>query len=152
MEIQDMPILVPVPIETKGKKGWQLFKSYWGRRKWVVWDDWFFKFGNMTIRIPAGTVFDGASVPRVFWWALSPTGILLIGSILHDVGYHQRFLHVRYGEEEEIKAYTDYTKENWDTLFLKVNQYVNGMALLNNVAYKAVKYGGSKAYHSYDPE
>lgn len=34
--------------------------------------------------IPCGFVSDGASVPRVFWWLISPHGAALYAAVKHD--------------------------------------------------------------------
>ena len=41
------------------------------------------------ITIPAGTRTDLASVPRIFWWLLPPTGVYEDAAFVHDVGCNQ---------------------------------------------------------------
>ena len=86
----DYPILEPLPIKTKGFGWW---KKLWiwisATRKFKVREDYtyYIPWLDVTVLIPAGFIFDGASIPRMFWPLLSPTGILFIPGLLHDYGY-----------------------------------------------------------------
>lgn len=39
---------------------------------------------GVEIRIPAGFIFDGASVPRLFWLGISPTELGVVAPLVHD--------------------------------------------------------------------
>lgn len=39
---------------------------------------------GVEIRIPAGFIFDGASVPRLFWMGISPTELGVVAPLVHD--------------------------------------------------------------------
>ena len=67
------------------------------------------------IVIPEGFVFDGASVPRLLWGLLSPTGLLLIGGLVHDFGYRFDLLVRRgeYGGFEEIAVRDRLSYREW---------------------------------------
>jgi len=41
------------------------------------------------ITIPAGSPTDGASIPRILWWALPPFGVYWLPAVLHDYLYRE---------------------------------------------------------------
>jgi len=144
MEITQMPKLQPVPIRTKGKKWWEAIWTWINsRRKWEFSEDWVFKieigfYGSTTITdgmiimIPKGYEFDGASIPRVFWWLLSPVGILLIPSVFHDYCYtHGYLIKNIYGKKERIHVDRNIS----DELFRNIGTQVNGMPWINGFIY-----------------
>ena len=51
--------------------------------KWRVLEDYVTPFGTVT----KGSVSNGASIPRVFWSIIHPTGQLFEASVLHDYLY-----------------------------------------------------------------
>lgn len=144
-----MPILIPIPIRTKGQppliKLWRWITAV---RRWEVADDWEYDLpdGTTTV-IPKGFVFDGASIPKPLWGILSPTGLLLIPGLIHDFAYRYNYLWVL-----DEKGYVDrYRPEGagrdvWDPLFLKVGMAVNNMYVINAIAFIAVKTMGSFAW------
>jgi hypothetical protein len=80
------------------------------------------------VTVPAGFIFDGASVPRLLWSAFNPVGELFEASIIHDYMY-----------KNAIE-----TKKTADKKFYKIaKQYKANRAYL---AYLAVKIGGKGNY------
>jgi len=79
----EMPKVIPLPIKKRGQ-----------RREWLLIEDWKCKIlgADYTYIIPAGFVFDGASIPRAFWNILSPTGYLFLAGLVHDFVYKYGFL------------------------------------------------------------
>ena len=68
----DMPLLKPMPL------------TRWGQaRQWRLIGDWEYN----GIRVPAGFITDGASVPRILYWLFEPTGVLFLPAIVHDYFY-----------------------------------------------------------------
>ncbi len=128
----EMPILRPVPIPTKGLSFWKRI-GVWRHttRKWEVMEDWQYKNAFFT---PKGFIFDGASVPRFLWWFLSPTGLLLIPSLVHDNGY-------KYGGT--------WPRKHWDDLFRVVTKEVTGTTIIPWIAWAAVRLGGWKAWRKH---
>lgn len=61
----------------------QLVVSKSGSYHWTVKRNWYTPYGV----VPKGFVSDGASVPRIFWWVMTPTGVLFEASVLHDFLY-----------------------------------------------------------------
>lgn len=128
----EMPLLRPIPIKTKGlsffKRNYTWITSI---REWEIAEDWNYILPDGTeIVIPKGFVFDGASVPRLAWGILSPTGILFIPGLIHDHGYRKGFL---YGKNK-IKIFENYTRKDYDNLFFEVCEEVNGMNFLSKTS------------------
>ena len=78
-----MPKVMPLPVKKRGE-----------RRRWLLLEDWECTLlgKDYTYIIPAGFVFDGASIPRLFWNILSPTGYLFMAGLVHDFVYKYAFL------------------------------------------------------------
>lgn len=139
-----MPSFSPVRIPTKGLPWWQKIKQEFSRRMWVIDNDYFLYIPwlNETIFIPKGFVFDGASVPRVFWPILDPVGILLIGSIFHDFGYIYGYLLNCAGD----KVFVNKPQSFYDQLLRDITVYVNDTYLLNDIAYIVLRLFGRFAW------
>jgi hypothetical protein len=63
--------------------------AYWrlnGECVFVTQCEVVFVMGDHRTVVPAGYVFDGASIPRMFWWipGFSPMGIHLWAALVHD--------------------------------------------------------------------
>ena len=145
MQDVEMPVLRPLPIATKSGnilKDW--FQWIFKIRKWRLEEDWKFTLATgEEIVIKKGFEFDGASVPRVFWGILSPTGLLLIPGLLHDFGYRYNRLDCMDGttiSEGQGRRY-------WDRLLLDVALDLNGFKIINRVAWLGVRLGGWTAWN-----
>lgn len=147
VQSEAMPIMRPLPIPTRRKK-------YIGRvltwvlaiRKWKLEEDWEFQLQEndgdpVTIVIPAGFEFDGASIPKPLWAVLSPVGLLLIPGLIHDYGYrNDQLLRV---DDNGISPYRQKAgKDYWDRLFKNVGMSLNGFTLINYIAWLGVELGG----------
>ena len=144
----DMPILRPIPIPTKGvnafKRAWRWFTTI---RKWEVVEDYYFWFNGCHLFIPRGFIFDGASIPRVFWSILSPTGLLLIPGLFHDYGYRYDYLWEMLPEGPK-KYMPAAGKAYWDKMFLQIGEEVNEVHFANGVAWLALKLCGWVSWYS----
>jgi hypothetical protein len=100
---------------------------------------------NTTILIPKGFIFDGASVPRVFWPILDPVGILLIGSIFHDFGYVYGFLL----DEQHNKVFNNASRAFVDRQIRDINTYINGTFILNEIAWVVLRLFGGFVWAKY---
>ncbi len=139
-----MPILRPVIIPTKGLKWYKRFIRHFERRRWEIVEEYslYIPWLEKTILIPAGFIFDAASVPRIFWPLINPTGILLIGSIFHDFGYRYNcFLDENYNiiNEEAGRMF-------FDEQIRKINIYINDIHSMNTVAWGILKAFGWAAW------
>lgn len=146
-EFDNMPVMSPVPIETKSKG---LFGAIWcwvmTTRKWKIEESWLFYIDGEQYCIEEGFVFDGASVPKYFRSWLSPMGVLLIAGLVHDWGYKYASLH-RLGQDqnwEEAK-----TQKEMDIIFREIAVQVNGFRFINGIAYYVLRVCGFFAWNGH---
>jgi len=141
-----MPEMQPIRIETAGKGFWgAIWLWLWGVRTWRIVRDWHFEVNGQKYVIPAGFVFDGASVPKFLTSWLSPTGVLLIGGLVHDFIYKYETLVLK-GKK---KVGSNFTQKEADQLFRDINIEQNGFHLLNYLAYWALRLGGFVAWNGH---
>lgn len=124
-----MPVLVPIPIPTKGLIWYHaLFNLLFYRRDFWLGEDFPYRLPTgEDIVIPKGFVFNGASIPRTFWAVLNPIGLLLIPGLIHDYGYRYRYL---LGPDGEKVIEID-NRRGWDSMFLEICHITNGMIILD---------------------
>ena len=151
----DTPCMKRIPLPTRNVP-W--YKRMW---RWLAWPlkweitaDYIQEIGDRTYFIPKGFVFDGASVPRIFWAILSPVGLLLVQGLLHDFAYKYGFLWlVKLGQNGEIVKKWKFgggeQRVFWDTLFHALGALVNGMSVVNWIAWLGVRAGGWVAWRGY---
>jgi len=141
----EMPQMSPIKIETADKGFW---KAIWmwllGVRHWEITKDFYFSLGGEEYVIPQGFEFDGASVPKFLAMWLSPTGVLLMGGLIHDYGY--KYGTLLRSDRTSIGA----KSQKWmDTLFRDICIEQNGFKLLNYLAYWALRVGGFVAWNGH---
>ena len=135
-----MPVLSPIPIKTKGVSYrialWRWITSI---RKWEVTQEWNYELPDgVTAVIPQGFGFDGASIPKIFWGILSPTGLLLIPGLIHDYAYRYDKLMIRNSEGGLDEYQKKSGKKTWDRLFRDVAIEVNGFHIINHIAFRII--------------
>ena len=141
----EMPQMSPIKIETADKGFW---KAIWmwmlGVRHWEITKDFYFSLKGEEYVIPQGFEFDGASVPKFLAMWLSPTGVLLMGGLIHDYGY-------KYGTllRSDRTSIGDKSQKWMDTLFRDICIEQNGFKLLNYLAYWALRLGGFVAWNGH---
>ena len=144
-----MPVLRPIPIPTRNQRPLVRLKRWvMSVRQWEVVEDWEYQLpGNHPpVVIPAGFVFDGASIPRPLWALLSPIGLLLIPGLIHDFGYRYDYLWAT-GPSGEVYKYREGVGQKfWDHLFYEVGKAVNGMVLIDALAFAALALAGGFAW------
>lgn len=139
-------------IGTKGLSWFDAIRVWWGSpREWELLEDWDFQLPNgKSVTVPKGYRFNGASVPRVFRSLVSPNGVMLVQSLLHDFGYDYDYLWARQPDgshvRDAIRPYNGARKEIWDQVFREVGNHVNGMSWLNTAAYWALRLGGKSSW------
>jgi hypothetical protein len=112
-----------------------------GVRRWEICDDFYFSLQGERYVIPKGFQFDGASVPKFLAMWLSPTGVLLMGGLVHDYGY--KYGTLMRADRTVIGAQT----QQWmDILFRDICIEQNGFKLLNYLAYWALRVAGFVAW------
>lgn len=146
-----MPTLRPLPISTLGRPWYARLWIWWtSTRRWEVVEDWYFKLpDNMTIIIPAGFVFDGASIPRPLWWVLSPVGLLLIPGLVHDFAYRYGYLLLPSTHPRLRPTGEGFGRRHWDRLFRDVATQVNGLTVISPIAYYLLRLGAWPAWRAH---
>jgi hypothetical protein len=146
-----LPKLIPVRMETKNKSLLSSLYQWVGvGRKWELADNWRYELDDeTTLFIRKGFIFDGASIPRVFRPLLSPTGILLVPSLVHDFAYQNNYLIRLKGTKREYYA-DKKGKIYWDKLFYKMSRDVNGLKFVSFLAFAALFIGGWFSWFSYN--
>ncbi len=86
---------------------------------------------KMLITVPAGADTDGASVPRIFWRVIPPTGNYWMAAVLHDYMYRTNM----------------FVKSKCDSLFLEAMKSLGVGRVKRETIYLAVKYFGFMAYN-----
>ena len=146
----DMPILRPLPIATKHELPWtRVWNWVTTVRKWEVVYDWVYKLpAGPRVVIPSPFVFDGASIPRPLWGILSPTGLLLVPGLIHDYGYRYDYLWAVDDKGQFYKYEEGAGRRTWDKIFYQVGEEVNGMSLLDGMAWGSLGLAGWMAWNS----
>jgi hypothetical protein len=145
-----MPKLQPLPIPTKNQSAFRRILVWMFEvRRWSLQENWFYAYEGGYIVIPREFDFDGASIPRPFWFFLSPVGLLLIPGLIHDYGYRYGFLW-KITEGRLEKFGTEYKRRHWDRVFKNVGRAVNGFAVIDWLAWLALWIGGGGAWKSWN--
>ena len=145
-EYKQMPNLQPIAIPTAGKGFWgAIWMWLTGVRTWKVAEDWTFKIDGSWYVVPAGFIFDGASIPKFLHTWLSPTGVLLMGGLVHDYAYKYATLL----KMNKKKTMGTITQKKADEIFRDINIEQNGFHLLNKLAYWALRIGGFIAWNGH---
>ena len=145
-EYKEMPKLKPIAIPTAGKGFWgAVWMWLTGVRTWEVAEDWTFRIEGDWYVVPAGFVFDGASIPKFLHTWLSPTGVLLMGGLVHDYAYKYATLL----KMNKKKTMGTITQKKADEIFRDINIEQNGFHLLNKLAYWALRIGGFVAWNGH---
>lgn len=142
----EMPSMTPIKIPTAGKGFWGAIKIWLlGTRTWEISKDWHFKIKGKEYVIPAGFVFDGASVPKFLASWLSPVGVLLVGGLVHDYLYKYTMLTHKGGTAHTPPM----NQKEADVIFRDINIEQNGFHFLNYLAYWALRLGGFAAWNGH---
>ena len=140
-----MPILQPLPIKTKEAANviYRIFIWVFSIRQWRVCEDWHYTLRDGTnILIPTGFTFDGASIPRLLWMFLSPTGLLFIPGLIHDYAYKYNKLLSVDTDGNLVDYQAGAGKAYWDKVFRETGIEVNGITFIAFLAWFALAIGG----------
>jgi len=140
----EMPTLYPLFIRTKNKPYIvRIWIWMFSTRQWKLTEDWYYIFSDGTkIVIPKGFIFDGATIPRPFWLILSPVGLFLIPSLIHDYAYENDQLLSLSNAGDRIPYKPNAGRAFWDRLFLNIANDVIGVAIINYIAWFMLKLFG----------
>ena len=149
--VENMPLLRPVPIATVKQKDPlnKLLAFIFCIRKWRVEEAFVYQYKGKRYAIHAGFIFDGASIPKLLWALVSPSGLLLIPGLIHDYGYRYNGIYVidDYGNAVWDESLS--TQQEWDQLFRDIGNEVNQMPVLNALAEMGLWLGGFKAWDTW---
>ena len=141
----EMPHMKPITIPTKDKGFWTgILMWLLTVRKWEICEDFLFTLEGKQYKIPAGFQFDGASVPKFLAMWLSPTGVLLMGGLVHDYGYKYATLMDGRGGNVGYKS-----RNEMDMLFRDISIEVNGFKFLNYLVYWTLVLAGFLAWNKH---
>ena len=144
-----MPIIKPLPIDTKGRSWWlKVWLVLTSARKYQLAADWVFVLPDNRIAvIPAGFIMDGASTPKFLWGILDPMGVLLLQGIVHDFGYRFDYLLIY------DPATTTITRQNigagqkyWDCLFYSIGIHLTDLKFTGIMSYYMLRLFGGIAW------
>ena len=149
----EMPELKPVPIKTKGKGFWKgIVMWLLSTRNWEITKDWKYRINGNEYIIPAGFIFDGASIPKFLRTFFSPVGVLLMGGLVHDYMYKyqaQLVYNKNYQVPELPVTTVPVNQKRADQIFRDINIVVNGFYSMNNLAYWSLRLGGFMAWNKH---
>jgi hypothetical protein len=141
-----MPAMRPIRIPTKGQNFIKRFFTHFQTRSWEITEDYYLYIPelNEILFIPKGFVFDAASVPRLLWPIMNPTGILLIGGLFHDFGYrYDCFLN---GTGRII--YKGAGRKFFDEQIKDISIYINDVHSMSIVAWAILRVFGCFAWNN----
>ena len=143
---ETMPDLKPVAIKTKGKGFWKgIVMWLLSTRNWEITKDWKYRLNGNEYVVPAGFVFDGASIPKFLRTFFSPVGVLLIGGLVHD--YMYKYAACKPSEEGAPLMLVN--QKDSDRIFRDINIEVNGFYTMNHLAYWSLRLGGWVAWNGH---
>ena len=144
-EYKEMPHMKPIPIPTKNKGFWSaIWMWLTGSRQWIVAKDFTYTLDAVEYVIPKGFQFDGASIPKFLHTWLSPTGVLLMGGLVHDYAYKYETL-----KRKDKGTWGKMNQKEADQIFRDINIEINGFKFLNYLAYWALRVGGFVAWNGH---
>ncbi|MDJ0665419.1 MAG: DUF1353 domain-containing protein [Acidimicrobiia bacterium] len=102
---------------------------------WRLEADYAYQDGPTLITVPAGFRFDLASIPRVFWWLISPFELSVAAPLLHD------FLYAYKGDPPQgsLDPSRQYSRKEADQLFKRVMEIEGVPGWRRRPAYAAVR-------------
>lgn len=146
-----------VPWDNSGNYFKRIFRWFRYTRQWKFSENWYFQlFDGTWVMIYEDFILDGASVPKLFRFLLSPTGILFIPGVFHDCGYrYNKLFGVIVKELDdgylEVVSHFDYHsgegKAWWDHVFKYIGYQVTKFYIIPNVTYLALVAAGSFAWN-----
>lgn len=148
----NLPAVRPLPIYTKQKSRFSIFKkinSLFTNRKWELADNYEIELNYYSLFVPKGFDLDFASVPRLLQSIIPPDGVLLTGSVFHDLGYKYEGLIIKFKDELYFKKFT---KTEIDKIFQLIVEKVNDMVIVSTIAEKSVNIFGWFPWNSWRKE
>jgi len=148
MNIENMPILRPIPMNTKNMSWWKKIKVWANyNRIWKLEEDWTYTdANNITMFIHRGFEFNAASVPKIFHNLMNPVGTALIASIIHDYGYQYGGLNIILTNGDLV--FIEMDQKSLDTIFKNIVIETTGMKTISHIAHSALWSFGFVAWNN----
>lgn len=141
-----MPSMKPVPILTHNISWWDKICQEFAPRKWMVDEEYqlYVPFLDEILVIPGGFIFDGASIPRVLWPVMSPTGILFLPGLFHDFAYRYNC----YMTSEYKLIHQKQGRDFFDGNFKKMSEWINDVPTAEYSSWAALRAFGWIAWNN----
>ena len=112
-------------------------------REWEIVEDYTYVRGSLRITVKKDFVFDGASIPRIFWRTIGPpmAGKYAHATLLHDELYVRKSL---YRNGQKIKI----SRKEADDLMLVVMKDDGESWWRRNAIHRGVRLGGGRAWRT----
>ena len=108
-----------------------------GTDVYIVLEDFFYRDEDYDIVVLAGTLTDGASIPRFFFRLIGhPYEEYIEAAVVHDDGYVKGGLYDSFGNFHEL------TKKEVDDIFLRVMERIGVKKWRRKMMYRAVRWFG----------
>lgn len=111
-------------------------KSY-DETKWELTEEFYFYFSeddkSTGVTVPKGFITDFASVPRILWSILPPTGRYTKAAVLHDFLYSNA-------------SHLELTRKQCDKMFLQGMGVLGVKRWVRNIIYRAVRIFGGRYF------
>lgn len=122
----------------------ELDVRYLGNDRWLLLSPFEFHLGSPDgaeyVRVGAGFVTDFASIPRILWSVMHPTGKSGRAAVIHDCAYRCGYVSVTDGSIRWI------TRAEADRIFLDAMEVLGVGWLSRRLQYRAVRIGGGHAW------
>jgi hypothetical protein len=145
------PILKAIRVD---RTNWKWYKKFFSwrtsRRNWEIQEDWivYIDYLKTWVKIPAGFVTDGASVPKILNSFVSSTDILFYAAVIHDFIYRFNTLIVWDGEKWILSGPVNKTKADHILFFFSKQTegmwFPNGLSTLILFAFGFVAWCGAR--------
>lgn len=105
--------------------------------KWELFEEFYFYFNEedkeLGVTVPTGFITDFASVPRILWAIIAPTGRHTKAAVLHDYLY-------------STSSTLNFTRKHCDKLFLEAMKILGVKKWKRVLMYRGVRLFGGKYY------
>ena len=166
------PALKRIPYRMQGMSPFRQILHRWSNPpRYLLIEDYVITLDDgLQLVHPRGFVVDGASVPRLLWPIIEPTGPLLEGSVPHDMYYQHGYLlarrepgrifnlasqklsreSCRFGDL--VPVFIGRGQAFGDRLLRDITIEKHGATVDANRAYRALRIFGKKAWNKYRSE
>lgn len=129
------------------KAGIHLDSKLYDGEHWQLLEEFDYCVGSKEsleiIHIPLGFITDFASVPKIFWNILPPTGSYGKAAVVHD------YLYSVLGDPPIAFMTGEYTRKECDMILKEAMVVLNCSWLCRTVVYNGVRVGGWVAWNNY---